>query len=62
MTHDLATCNATQIAREELGLPITNTTMLGALLKGPGGGSRRRPDRSPGKALWAHCHEKHRRF
>jgi 2-oxoacid:acceptor oxidoreductase gamma subunit (pyruvate/2-ketoisovalerate family) len=33
LTHDLACCNATQIAREELGLPITNTTMLGALLK-----------------------------
>jgi len=33
ITHDLATCNATEIAREELGLPITNTTMLGALLK-----------------------------
>ena len=33
LTHDLATCNATRIAREELGLPITNTTMLGALLK-----------------------------
>jgi pyruvate ferredoxin oxidoreductase gamma subunit len=29
----LATVNATRIAREELGLPITNTTMLGALLK-----------------------------
>lgn len=33
ITHALATVNATQIAREELGLPITNTTMLGALLK-----------------------------
>ncbi len=31
--HSLATVNATQIAREELGLPITNTTMLGALLR-----------------------------
>jgi len=31
--HALATVNATQIAREELGLPITNTTMLGALLR-----------------------------
>jgi pyruvate ferredoxin oxidoreductase gamma subunit len=30
----LATVNATEIARQELGLPITNTTMLGALLKG----------------------------
>lgn len=29
----VATVNATRIAREELGLPITNTTMLGALLK-----------------------------
>ena len=29
----LATVDATGIAREELGLPITNTTMLGALLK-----------------------------
>ena len=29
----LATVDATRIAREELGLPITNTTMLGALLK-----------------------------
>ncbi len=31
--HSLATVNATKIAMEELGLPITNTTMLGALLK-----------------------------
>lgn len=29
----LAVVNANGIAREELGLPITNTTMLGALLK-----------------------------
>jgi len=29
----LATVDATAIAREELGLPITNTTMLGALLQ-----------------------------
>jgi pyruvate ferredoxin oxidoreductase gamma subunit len=29
----LAVVNATKIAMEELGLPITNTTMLGALLK-----------------------------
>jgi pyruvate ferredoxin oxidoreductase gamma subunit len=29
----LAVVNATKIAREILGLPITNTTMLGALLK-----------------------------
>ena len=31
--HQTATVNATKIAMEELGLPITNTTMLGALLK-----------------------------
>jgi len=31
--HRLATVNATKIAREEMGVPITNTTMLGALLK-----------------------------
>ena len=31
--HALATVNATHIAMEELGLPITNTTMLGSLLK-----------------------------
>lgn len=30
---NLAVVDATKIAREELGLPITNTTMLGALLK-----------------------------
>lgn len=29
----LAAVNASKIAREELGLPITNTTMLGALLR-----------------------------
>ncbi len=29
----LAVVDATKIAREELGLPITNTTMLGALLR-----------------------------
>jgi len=29
----LAVVDATKIAKEELGLPITNTTMLGALLK-----------------------------
>lgn len=33
LDHPLTVVNATQIAREELGLPITNTTMLGALLK-----------------------------
>jgi pyruvate ferredoxin oxidoreductase gamma subunit len=29
----IATCDATAIAWKELGVPITNTTMLGALLK-----------------------------
>ncbi|MFC2007916.1 pyruvate ferredoxin oxidoreductase subunit gamma [Chloroflexota bacterium] len=29
----LATVNATKIAREQLGVPIVNTTMLGALIK-----------------------------
>jgi Pyruvate/2-oxoacid:ferredoxin oxidoreductase gamma subunit len=29
----VATVNANKIAQEELGLTITNTTMLGALLK-----------------------------
>jgi len=33
ITHTLVTVNATRIATEVLGLPITNTTMLGALLK-----------------------------
>ncbi len=33
ITHTLVTVNATKIATEVLGLPITNTTMLGALLK-----------------------------
>jgi 2-oxoacid:acceptor oxidoreductase gamma subunit (pyruvate/2-ketoisovalerate family) len=33
ISHKIATVNANQIAMEELGLPITNTTMLGALLK-----------------------------
>ena len=32
----LALVDATKIATEELGLPITNTTMLGALLKATG--------------------------
>jgi pyruvate ferredoxin oxidoreductase gamma subunit len=31
--HAIATVNATKIAREEMGIPIANTTMLGALLK-----------------------------
>ena len=29
----MATVDATKIAREILGVPITNTTMIGALLK-----------------------------
>lgn len=33
LKYKLAVVNANRIAREELGLPITNTTMLGALLK-----------------------------
>jgi len=32
----LATVDATRIAREELGVPIVNTTMLGALLRATG--------------------------
>ncbi|HRT61835.1 MAG TPA: 2-oxoacid:acceptor oxidoreductase family protein [Syntrophales bacterium] len=32
----LCTVDATRIAREELGVPITNTTMLGAVLKATG--------------------------
>ena len=32
-TGRLATVDATHIAREELGIPIANTTMLGAILK-----------------------------
>jgi len=32
-TGRIATCDATGIAWKELGVPITNTTMLGALLK-----------------------------
>jgi pyruvate ferredoxin oxidoreductase gamma subunit len=31
--HSIGTVNATMIAQEELGVPITNTTMLGSLLK-----------------------------
>ncbi len=31
--HNIAFVDASHIAREELGVPITNTTMLGALLK-----------------------------
>lgn len=33
LKHTVATVDANKIAMEELGLPITNTTMLGALLK-----------------------------
>ena len=33
---NLFTVDATHIAREELGVPITNTTMLGAVLKATG--------------------------
>ena len=36
ITTRLATVDATSIAKEELGLPITNTTMLGALLRATG--------------------------
>jgi pyruvate ferredoxin oxidoreductase gamma subunit len=32
----VATINASTIAREELGVPIVNTTMIGALLKASG--------------------------
>jgi pyruvate ferredoxin oxidoreductase gamma subunit len=32
----LATVNATKIAREQLGVPIVNTTMLGAIIKATG--------------------------
>lgn len=35
-THRLALVDANTIAREVLGVPITNTTMLGALLKATG--------------------------
>jgi len=31
--HKMATVNATKIAREQLGVPIVNTTMLGAVVK-----------------------------
>ncbi len=31
--HNIAIVDATHIAKEELGVPITNTTMLGALIK-----------------------------
>jgi len=35
-THTLAVVDANQIARQVLGVPITNTTMLGALLRATG--------------------------
>ena len=34
--HKLATIDATKIARELLGVPITNTTMIGALIRATG--------------------------
>jgi len=34
--YPVATVNATKIAREQLGVPIVNTTMLGALIKATG--------------------------
>ena len=36
ISHPVATVNATKIAREQLGVPIVNTTMLGALVKTTG--------------------------
>ncbi len=36
ITQKLATINATEIARELLGIPIVNTTMIGALIKATG--------------------------
>jgi pyruvate ferredoxin oxidoreductase gamma subunit len=33
ITHKVATVNASKIAMETIGLPITNTTMLGSLIK-----------------------------
>jgi pyruvate ferredoxin oxidoreductase gamma subunit len=36
ITHKTAVLNATDIARQILGLPITNTTMIGALVKASG--------------------------
>ncbi|MCX5894579.1 MAG: 2-oxoacid:acceptor oxidoreductase family protein [Proteobacteria bacterium] len=36
ITHRTAVLDATKIAREVLGLPITNTTMIGALVKATG--------------------------
>ncbi len=34
--HPVATVNASKIAREKLGVPIVNTTMLGAVIKATG--------------------------
>jgi len=34
--HNIACVDATKIAKEEMGVPITNTTMLGALVKASG--------------------------
>ncbi len=36
LTHRTAVVDATKIAREILGLPITNTTMIGALIRATG--------------------------
>ena len=36
INHPVATVNATKIAREKLGVPIVNTTMLGAVIKTTG--------------------------
>ena len=36
INHSIATVNATKIAREILGVPITNTTMVGAVVKATG--------------------------
>jgi pyruvate ferredoxin oxidoreductase gamma subunit len=36
LKNPVATVNATRIAREQLGVPIVNTTMLGALIKATG--------------------------
>jgi pyruvate ferredoxin oxidoreductase gamma subunit len=36
MKHRIAVVDASKIAREVLGVPITNTTMLGSLVKASG--------------------------
>src|SRR4030042_894164 len=36
INYPVATVNATRIAREQLGVPIVNTTMLGAVIKATG--------------------------